>query len=111
MPKATLKDLRDRMNQGAQELREVPKPKPTPQTTKPATLIANPPRRRGIPGEANPGRSDYRKVTITLSPELIEALAVTGSRRKARGEKGHAISEMVREALVDWLRKQDGLRP
>ena len=56
--------------------------------------------------EANPPhgeRGDFRKITVTLPPEVYVKLVHESSRRKIAGEKDHLLSAIVREAVVRHL--------
>lgn len=60
--------------------------------------------------EANPERgqrSDFVKVTMTISPELLHQVKLLGLKRKARGEKDTDFSSLVREALADLLAREE----
>jgi len=52
-------------------------------------------------GEANWGeRGDFRKVTVTLPPEVYDALVQESARRKTAGEANHLLSAIAREWFV-----------
>jgi transcriptional regulator of met regulon len=48
-------------------------------------------------------RGDFRKVTITLPPEAYEQLVNESARRKIANEPNHLFSEVIREALYEFL--------
>jgi hypothetical protein len=61
--------------------------------------------------EANPergSRSHFLKVTITLPPDLMRTVSEIGLARRATGAKNTGLSELIREALVEWVGEQAG---
>lgn len=50
-------------------------------------------------------RANFLKVTITLPPEMLNALRIEGTRRKAEGQKDTDVSSLIREAVADMLHK------
>jgi transcriptional regulator of met regulon len=48
-------------------------------------------------------RGDFRKVTITLPPEVYEQLVNESARRKIAHEPNHLLSAVIREALFEFL--------
>jgi len=46
-------------------------------------------------------RGEFRKVTITLPPEVYEQLVNESARRKIAKEPNHLLSELIREALLE----------
>jgi transcriptional regulator of met regulon len=48
-------------------------------------------------------RGDFRKVTITLPPEVYEQLVNESARRKIADEPNHLLSGVIREALLEFL--------
>jgi len=62
------------------------------------------PKKRDI--EANPARGkrgDFERVTITMPPEMLDALEDIRRKRKRAKEKNSDISSLIREAIVYWL--------
>ena len=52
-------------------------------------------------GDANWGeRGDFRKLTVTLPPEVYDALVQESARRKTAGEANHLLSAIAREWFV-----------
>jgi hypothetical protein len=45
----------------------------------------------------------YRKVTVTLPPEIYEQLIQESARRKIAGEPNRLICGLMREAVVQYL--------
>jgi len=91
-------------------LKNAAKPKPGSYTTKSGKVIAedpNPPH-----GE----KGEFVKVTVTLSPEMYDALLTEQGRRKREavklrkaGDKAepHGISAIVREAVSGYLQERE----
>lgn len=50
-------------------------------------------------------RGDFHKVTITLPIEMLRDLRLLGLERRARGARSTGVSELVREAIGDFLEK------
>jgi hypothetical protein len=48
-------------------------------------------------------RGDFRKVTITLPPDVYEQLVKESARRKITKEPNHLLSSVIREALFKFL--------
>ena len=61
---------------------------------KPKKLVPNP--ERG-------NRGDFERLTITMSPEMVEALEMIRRQRKRAKEKDTDISSLIREAVAYWL--------
>jgi len=59
-------------------------------------LDPNPPR-----GE----KSDFRKVSVTLPPEAYEKLVQESARRKIASEPNQLLSALVREAIIEYLKR------
>jgi transcriptional regulator of met regulon len=59
-------------------------------------LNANPPH-----GE----KSDFRKITVTIPPEAYEQLIHESARRKIAGEPNQLLSSLLREAVMDYLKR------
>lgn len=53
-------------------------------------------------------RGDFRKVTITLPPEVYEQLVNESARRKIADEPNHLLSGVIREALLEFLSSRLG---
>jgi transcriptional regulator of met regulon len=49
------------------------------------------------------GKANFRKVTVTLPPDIYERLIQECARRKIAGEPNQMISALFREALIDYL--------
>lgn len=59
--------------------------------------------------EANPPhgeRGDFRKVTVTLPPDVFGLLVQESARRKIAGEPNHLLASIIREAVVSHLRQK-----
>ena len=52
-------------------------------------------------------RGDFRKVTVTLPPEVYDALVHESARRKSAGDPNHLLSAIVRE----WFAQRQPLLP
>jgi transcriptional regulator of met regulon len=50
-------------------------------------------------------RGEFRKVTITLPPEVYEQLVNESARRKIAKAPNHLLSELIREALLEHFGK------
>lgn len=50
-------------------------------------------------------KSDFVKISVTLPPDMHEALQDLSHARRKRKER-HMISDIVREALASWLPDQ-----
>jgi hypothetical protein len=58
--------------------------------------------------DANPRRgekSDFRKVSVTLPPELYGRLVQESARRRIAGEPNQLLSALVREAVIEYLKR------
>jgi len=49
------------------------------------------------------GKANFRKVTVTLPPDIYERLIQECARRKIAGEPNQMMSALFREALIDYL--------
>jgi transcriptional regulator of met regulon len=49
------------------------------------------------------GKANFRKVTVTLPPDIYERLIQECARRKIAREPNQMISALFREALIDYL--------
>ena len=52
-------------------------------------------------------KSDFRKVTVTLPPEAYERLLRESTRRKIAQEPNGHLSSLLREVVMDYLRRTD----
>jgi|ERR1017187_1444025 hypothetical protein len=52
-------------------------------------------------------RGDFRKVTVTLPPEVYDALVQESARRKSAGDPNHLLSAIARE----WFASRQPLLP
>jgi len=55
---------------------------------------------------ANPdrgSRGDFERLTITMHPDMVEALEGIRRQRKRAKEKDSDISSLIREAVAYWL--------
>ncbi len=50
-------------------------------------------------------RGDFRKVTVTLPPGAYEQLIHESARRKIAGEPNQLLSSLLREAVIDYLKR------
>ncbi len=50
-------------------------------------------------------RGDFLKTTITISAEMLTELRSLGMKRKSAKQKDTDTSALVREALIDFLKK------
>jgi len=60
------------------------------------------------PFDANPPRGEkgaFRKLTITVPPELYERLLRESARRKITGKPNQVLSGLLREAVYQYLEK------
>jgi hypothetical protein len=60
----------------------------------------------GAQWDANPPYGEkrlFRKVTVTLPPEVYERLVRESARRKIAGEPNQPLAAMLREALSHYL--------
>ncbi len=61
-------------------------------------------------GAANPPygeKGGFRKITVTLPPEVYERLIRESTRRKIAQEPNQQLSSLLREAVMDYLRRID----
>ena len=61
---------------------------------------------RESPVDANPpygGKGAFRRLTVTLPPEMYERLVHESARRKIAGEPNQLLSAMLREAVTRYL--------
>lgn len=52
-------------------------------------------------------RADFLKITLTIPADLLTELRALGMRRKANKRKDTDTSALIREALVDFLNKNE----
>ncbi len=62
--------------------------------TEPMAIEPNPPH-----GE----KGAFRRITVTLPPEIYERLVQESARRKIAGEPNQLLSSMMREAVYKYL--------
>jgi transcriptional regulator of met regulon len=60
------------------------------------------------PSNSNPNppygdKGQFRKLTVTVPPEVYERLIQESARRKIAGESNQLLSALLREALSDYL--------
>ena len=46
------------------------------------------------------------KVTVNMSPDMVAALKVASFQRRSSGEDCTGLSELVREAVEEWLDRE-----
>lgn len=46
------------------------------------------------------------KVTVSMSPDMVAALKVASFQRRSMGEVDIGLSELVREAVEEWLDRE-----
>lgn len=90
MPKARISTLNSQLQRPAPSTSGQPTPKR-------ADLDANPKR-----GE----RGNFLKTTITIPADMLIALRHVGLKRRETGEKDTGVSELIREAVTDLLKRE-----
>lgn len=63
---------------------------------------------RDIIYDSNPPHGEkgsFRKVTVTLPPDLYERLIRESARRKIAGEPNQLVSALLREAVTQYLQQ------
>jgi transcriptional regulator of met regulon len=50
-------------------------------------------------------KSAFHKITVTLPQEVYEKLIHESARRKIAGEPNQLLSALLREAVVDYLKR------
>ena len=50
-------------------------------------------------------KSNFRKITVTLPPAAYEKLVRESARRKIAGEPDQLLSALVREAVIEYLKR------
>jgi len=66
-------------------------------------------KKSGPPVDPNPRhgeRGAFRKLTVTVPPEIFQRLVEESARRKIAGEANHVLSAVVREALTFFLERE-----
>jgi len=58
---------------------------------------------KDITEDQEDAKANFRKVTVTLPPDIYERLIQECARRKIAGEPNKMISALFREALIDYL--------
>lgn len=56
-------------------------------------------------------KGDFRKLTVTLSPELFAQVVEESTKRKVAGVENANTSAVIREALAEFFRRQAGNSP
>lgn len=56
-------------------------------------------------------KGDFRKLTVTLSPELFAQVVEESTRRKVAGTENANTSAVIREALAEFFRRHAGDAP
>jgi transcriptional regulator of met regulon len=52
-------------------------------------------------------KGQFRKLTVTVPPDVYERLIQESARRKIAGESNQLLSALLREALSDYLDRID----
>jgi transcriptional regulator of met regulon len=50
-------------------------------------------------------KGDFRKITVTIPPGAYEQLIHESARRKIAGEPNQLLSSLLREAVIDYLKR------
>ena len=61
---------------------------------------------KGAPTDPNPPygkKGAFRKITVTVPPDVYEKLVRESARRKIAGEPNQLLSALLREAVYDYL--------
>jgi hypothetical protein len=61
---------------------------------------------KGAPTDPNPpygAKGSFRKITITVPPDIYERLVRESARRKISGEPNQLLSALLREAVTLYL--------
>ena len=53
----------------------------------------------------NEDKADFRKITVTIPPSAYEQLIYESARRKIAGEPNQLLSSLLREAVMDYLKR------
>ena len=61
--------------------------------------------RRILPEGSNEDKGDFRKITVTIPPGAYEQLIYESARRKIAGEPNQLLSSLLREAVMDYLKR------
>ncbi len=60
--------------------------------------------------DANPPHGEkgaFRKITVTIPPGAYEQLIHESARRKIAGEPNQLLSSLLREAVMEYLKRLD----
>ena len=60
-----------------------------------------------IPNPERGNRGDFERLTITMPPDMVEALELIRRQRKRAKEKNTDLSSLIREAVALWLEKKN----
>ena len=52
-------------------------------------------------------KGEFRKITVTVPPEIYERLVRESARRKIAGEPNQLLSALLREAITRYLEELD----
>jgi len=52
-------------------------------------------------------RGNFRKLTVTLPQEVYQRLVLESARRKIAGKQNQLFSELLREAIIQYLDRLD----
>ncbi len=84
-------------------LEAVAKPEPVAKVIKkPAPVVEKP----AEPAEKRFPKSDFVKMSVTVPPDIFEQLQDL-SRTRRRAKEPYTMSDLVRDALVNWLPDQE----
>ena len=62
--------------------------------------------------DPNPGygeKSGFRRISVTLPPEIYESLVRESARRKIAGQRNQLLSSILREAVTLYMERLPGL--
>lgn len=51
-------------------------------------------------------KRDYRKLTVTMPPDIYQRLIQESARRKIAGAPNQLLSGLLREAVAEYLNRQ-----
>jgi len=60
-----------------------------------------------VPNPPYGQRGNFRKLTVTLPQEIYERLIIESAKRKIAGKPNQLFSELLREALTEYLDRID----
>jgi hypothetical protein len=63
-----------------------------------------------VPNPPYGQRGSFRKLTVTLPQEIYERLIIESAKRKIEGKPNQLFSELLREALTEYLDRIDSLK-